>query len=226
MSEKILEIACFNLESAIVAEEAGADRIELCDDYNSGGVTPSYERILLTKKAIRIPLHVIIRPRGGDFIYSPEEIGQMKRDILFCKTHNVNGVVFGCLTSEKKVDLNICRDLLTLSRPMKVTFHRAIDVCESLNSGVERLVDIGFDRVLTSGGENSSWEGKNALKALFEKFNDKIIVLPGGGIRSTNISEIIKTTNCSEYHSAALLGNSALCDANEIKSMQVILKAS
>ncbi|PBQ30758.1 copper homeostasis protein [Sphingobacteriaceae bacterium] len=220
MRGKILEIACFNLQSAIIAQQAGADRIELCEDYVAGGITPSREMILQAKKAVQIPLHVIIRPRAGDFYYTAQEVEQMKKDIAFCKTHHINGVVLGCLTSEKKVDLKLCKELLNLSRPMTVTFHRAIDICENILEEVEHLVEMGFDRVLTSGGKKTALEGKDNLRKLSEKFEGKIILLAGGGIRSTNISEILRAANCSEYHSAAFVGSSTVCDATEIKNLK------
>ncbi len=222
---KILEIACFNLESALISQNSGADRIELCTNYTMGGLTPSHAKILEAQKQIQIPVHVIIRPHAKGFVYSVSEIAQMKNDILFCKENKIDGIVFGVLDSVNEIDINICKALISLAKPMLLTFHRAIDECNNIEKSIEQLIELGFDRVLTSGGKNNCVEGLEILKKLQNKFGNKIIILPGGGIRSSNINEIINTTGCNEFHSSTLLVNDLIANSQEIKSMKEILNS-
>jgi len=220
LSNKLLEIACFNIESCLLAEKAGADRIEFCADYSVGGITPNRADILKAKELLHIPLHVIIRPRGGNFNYSPEEIETMKNDILFCKQHHINGVVFGVLTQNKKIDTIINKELFELAGKMSTTFHRAIDECVNLTEAIKEIVSIGFTRVLTSGGKSSALEGITILKECQNSFGKNIIIIPGGGIRSNKIAQIATQTNCKEFHSAALTENTEVVNANEVSLLK------
>ena len=220
LSNKLLEIACFNVESCLLAKEAGADRIELCANYSIGGITPNHHDILKAKQLLHIPLHVIIRPRGGDFVYSKEEIEIMKSDILFCKQHHISGIVFGILSQNKKIDKHINKELVELAGNMSKTFHRAIDECEDIKEAMNDLVLLGFNRVLSSGGKSNALEGIEVLKPLQEEYHKKIIIIPGGGIRSHNIVKIAKETRCIEFHSAAITDNSGLINTNEIKELK------
>ena len=222
---KILEIACFNLESALIAQNSGADRIELCTNYTMGGLTPSHTNILDAQKQIQIPVHVIIRPHAQGFVYSDSEIAKMKNDILFCKENKIDGIVFGILTSEYEIDINICKELISLAKPMSLTFHRAIDECKNVEKSIEQLIELGFDRVLTSGGKNNCVEGLEILKILQTKFGSKIIIMPGGGIRSSNINEVLNNSYCNEFHSSALLANDLIANSLEIKFMKEILNS-
>lgn len=217
---KLLEIACFNLHSALIAQASGADRIELCEDYEAGGLTSSHDSIQEARKQIHIPLHVIIRPHSRNFIYSSQEIEKMMRDILFCKTQKIDGVVFGALTPEGEINSESCKELIATAHPMSVTFHRAIDVCNNLETSFEELIQLGFNRVLTSGGKNNCIEGLEILKSLQKKFGNKIIIMPGGGIRSGNISEIVTATQAVEYHSAALINGKNIVDKTEVGLMK------
>lgn len=217
----LLEIACFNLESAIIAEEAGADRIELCESYEVGGLTPSEDLIKETRTRVQIPLNVMIRPREGDFIYSEAEIETMESAILFCKKQGVDGVVFGCLTIEQKVDTRICERLMRLARPMSVTFHRAIDLCVDMKKACEDLIQMGTDRVLTSGRGANAEEGLSELKILQSLFGKKIRIMPGGGLRSFNIGLLI-SSRCLEYHTSALI-HGLVANTEEIKIIKGIL---
>lgn len=221
--DKLLEIACFNLDSALIAQASGADRIELCENYSLGGITPTPSIILQAKKQITIPIHVIIRPRGGNFLYKESEISEMKKNILFCKENKVNGIVFGVLNSQNEIDLKICKELISLAKPMSVTFHRAIDSCHNIERSIEQLIELGVDRVLTSGGKGNCIDNLSTLKDLQAKLGTKIKIMPGGGIRSTNISEIAKITNTNEFHSAALLKGEAIANENEIKLMKQLI---
>lgn len=218
-SKRILEIACFNLESAVIAEKSGADRIELCENYSQGGLTPSHELIKKVRALVEIPLHVIVRPKGGDFVYTDEEILKMERDILFCKDNEVNGIVFGVLTKENQINVEVCKRLVSLAQPLSVTFHRAIDECPDQDKAFKILEEIGVNRVLTSGGKGNAIDNLENLKKLQAEYNRTLMIMPGGSIRSANISGLI-TSGCFEYHSAALTGTSELADPLEIKKLK------
>ena len=220
LSNKLLEIACFNVESCLLAQEAEADRIEFCADYSVGGITPNHKDISKVKELLHIPLHVIIRPRGGNFNYNEQEIETIKKDIEFCKQHHISGVVFGILTNDKKIDKHINKELVELAGSMSTTFHRAIDECTDMNEALKDIISLGFKRVLTSGGKSNALNGIEVLKYLQEVYHEKIIIIPGGGIRSNNIELISKETGCNEFHSAALINNKELTNNEEIKLLK------
>lgn len=217
-SHNILEVACFDAESCFIAEQAGADRIEFCSDYSNGGVTPLRDDILKVKERLSIPLHVIIRPREGNFVYTKEEIETMKRDILFCKEHQVDGLVFGVLTSNHEIDVPANKELLGLCANLSCTFHRAIDECPDLEKALDEIIKSGFHKVLTSGGKSSAIEGIETLKHLQKIAGDKITIMPGGGVRSSNIGQLLKETGCREFHSAAMIKH--VINAEEIKALR------
>ena len=223
LSNKLLEIACFNIESCLLAQEAGADRIEFCADYSVGGITPNHKDILKVRELLQIPLHVIIRPRGGDFNYSRTEIEIIEKDIEFCKKHHIDGVVFGVLTQNKKIDKHTNKLLVELAGNMSTTFHRAIDECNDLREAMNDIVSIGYKRVLTSGGKKSATEGITILKSLQEEYHENIIIIPGGGIRSSNIKELIQQTQCIEYHSAAITTKTDTVNSEEVKQLKTML---
>lgn len=223
--QKCLEIACFNMESARLAQSAGADRIELCENYVEGGLTPAEEMIREIRRDVNVPVHVIIRPRGGSFYYSELEKYEMKNSILLCKQHNMHGIVMGCLLPDNTVDIKACKEFIELASPMKITFHRAIDLCSDIKTEIQKLIDLGIERVLTSGGKETAQAGKEMLRNLQSDFGDKIIILPGGGIRSSNLQELATISKCNEYHSAALLKNAQFCDEQEIKTMKLIINS-
>lgn len=223
LSNKLLEIACFNIESCLQAQDAGADRIEFCADYLVGGITPKHEDILKAKKLLHIPLHIIIRPRAGDFNYTISEIETIKKDIEFCKQHHINGVVFGILNNDKKIDADINKELVELAGTMSTTFHRAIDECDNIQEAVNDIVSLGFKRVLTSGGKKNAIEGVHVIKSLQNEHQKNIIIIPGGGIRHSNIKELIHQTHCIEYHSAAITNKTDLVNIEEVKQLKTML---
>jgi copper homeostasis protein len=218
----ILEIACFNLESCLIAETAGADRIELCENYEAGGVTPSDDLVLEVLKKINIPVNIMVRPRSGNFVYSKNEIEVMKRSISFCKAHNIPEIVFGILTEGNKINAEACKEILETAKPMSAAFHRAVDSCENLNETLDTIIELGFKRVLTSGSHISAIAGKKVISSLQKKYGDKIIIMPGGGIRSSNISELRKITSCNEFHSSALTETN-VADKNEVMALKAKL---
>ena len=224
--KNLLEIACFSFESCIKAQQFGADRIEFCTRYDLGGITPSDEDIIRVKEQLHIPLHVIIRPRGGNFVYTTEEINEMKRAILFCKNHGIDGVVFGVLNDDYTINHTMNKELVELSKPMSTTFHRAIDDCTNSDEAFKRLIEIGFTRVLTSGAKEKAIEGISQLKMLQHKFGKDIIIMPGGGIRSSNIQKIVSQTQCIEYHSAAITNGAEQLNVSELKNLKMTINKS
>ncbi len=217
----MLEVACFNKESCLLAQQAGADRIEFCADYQSGGVTPNYEDIINVRDALKIPLHVIIRPRGGNFIYNENEFSKMQQDVLFCKSIGVNGVVFGILDAHNNIDVVKSKALLELALPINCTFHRAIDVCSNIDIALLQLIEMGFSRVLTSGGKGIVTDNLDKLSDLQKNFGQQIIIMPGGAIRHSNILSIISKTHCAEFHTSALDLNKKI-SKTEIVKMKTI----
>jgi len=204
MAEKSIkiEVVCDSVSSAKAAKAGGADRIELCANLFEGGTTPSFGTIALTRKAIPdIDLFVMIRPRAGDFCYSTDEFEVIKHDIVSAKQLQVNGVVFGILKEDGNVDINRCKYLINLARPLKITFHRAFDMTKDSFQALEEIIDLGFERILTSGQEKSVFEGIDLIAGLIKKANNRIIIMPGGGITEKNISKIIQYLgNVKEIH--------------------------
>ena len=222
--KKKLEIACFNKRSALIAQGAGADRIELSLNYNVGGLSPTEQLILAVKDETNVPLHVLIRPRAGNFVYSEQELTQMKQSLEFCRNNQVQGVVFGVLTVEGEINTNACKILSQYAKPMKVCFHRAIDECTNKQKAFEQLIEMGFDAILTSGGEKDAVSGLRNILHWQQEFGNNIAIIPGGGLRSSNLSRVIKS-NCEFYHSSALADSSEIASETEIKQMKFILNS-
>lgn len=199
----LLEIACFNPQSALIAQAAGADRIEFCDNDAEGGTTPSKGLLRQIRSAISIPLNVMVCPRGGGYVYSDLEFESMKEDILFCKEIGVDGIVIGILLPDYAVDAQRCRELLKLAYPMNATFHRAFDLTPDPFVALKTITDLGFDRLLTSGQKNNALEGAELIKALIAAANQDIILIPGGGVRPNNLKALAELTGAMEFHSAA-----------------------
>ena len=194
----VLEIACFNLESCLIAQQAGAIRIELCSDYQVGGITPSKELIrenCLFKMKFSL------------------------QTILFCKEQKCEGVVFGILNENNEVDLERCSKLVSMAKPMQCTFHRAFDECSEPEKALNEISECGFYRILTSGGKGNAIENLSQFKQLIELSKNKITIMPGGGIRSQNILEIIQQTGAKEFHSAAIIDTTVIADEKEIEKM-------
>jgi copper homeostasis protein len=198
-----IEICVDSVEGAMAAERGGADRVELCDNLMEGGTTPSAGCIRLARHHARIGLHVIIRPRGGDFLYSDLEMAVMEEDIRLARELGADGVVIGCLTASGEIDVSRTRHLASLARPLNVTFHRAFDMCRDPRAGLEDLVALGVDRVLTSGQEASVMEGLELIADLQKQAAGRIVVMPGGGITLRNVSRVVAATRVSEVHLSA-----------------------
>lgn len=195
-----LEVCANGVNSALIAQEGGAYRVELCDNLLEGGTTPSYGQITLARKLLNIKLYPIIRPRGGNFDYSDLEFEVMKADVQSCKALGCDGVVFGMLTADGKVDVERCKALLEIAHPMPATFHRAFDDAADLFDSLEDLISLGFERVLTSGGAATAVDGTDVLKRLIEAASNRIEVMPGAGITPENVASLVNMTNARAVH--------------------------
>ena len=202
------EICANSVESCLAAQEGGADRVELCAGIPEGGTTPSYGEIKLARKLLtKTKLHVIIRPRGGDFLYTPLELERMEEDIRICRELGVDGVVFGCLTEEGEIDREANRRLVELARPMSVTFHRAFDRTADPMKALEDIISLGCNRILTSGQQPKAIDGISQLAQLEKKLKEyplpPIQLLAGSGVNEENIRQIFDATGIHEYHFSA-----------------------
>ncbi|MEG0926072.1 copper homeostasis protein CutC [Chryseobacterium sp.] len=215
-----IEIACFNLESAIIAFENGADRIELCDGLSEGGTTPDFETTKKLREKINIPIFVMIRPRGGDFTYSNTEFEQMKADLTALKSLNVDGFVFGILDENDEVNREQNKILVELASPLPCTFHRAFDRANDLDNSLEKVIECGFTTILTSGQKPNVSEGKENLKKLVELADGRLEILVGGGLRSSNIEDIRAFTKAEYFHSSAITDGGAFANADEVVTLK------
>ena len=212
-----LEIIGFNIESCIAAQEAGASRIELCDNPTEGGTTPSYGFIKAAREKLSIDLYVMIRPRGGDFLYSDAEFEIMMQDIGMCKNLGCDGVVLGILTPGGNVDKKRCRQLIEYAYPLGVTFHRAFDRAKDPLQSMEDVIEIGCERILTSGLRLKAIDGIALLKKLIQQADDRIIIMPGSGVNADNIMQMAESTGAVEFHSSAsIFLNSEMKYVNEL----------
>lgn len=222
---KKIEIACFNLDSALIAQKAGADRVELCADMSVGGATPTIEIIQQAREQLTIDLYVMIRPRGGNFVYSDSEFEQMKSEIETIKKLDVSGFVFGILKEDNTINIEQNKALVELAKPLLCTFHRAFDEVLDYKQALEDVISCGFSTILTSGTFPNVMEGKEVLKQLVIQANNRIEIMPGGGLRSTNISALDEMVNANWYHSSAITDGSEIANSEEIVQLKNKLKS-
>lgn len=198
-----LEICAGSLNSAFAAQAGGADRIELCDNLVSGGTTPSFGMVKICHDLLSIPIFPIIRPRGGDFVYSDEEFEVMKQDVICCRDLGCEGLVFGILRQDGSVDKQRCSELISLAGNIECTFHRAFDRCADFSKSLEDVIDLGFHRLLSSGGQLYAEDGISLLADLISQAGNRLRIMPGSGISDSNLIKILKQTGAKEFHSTA-----------------------
>lgn len=200
----IFEACVGNYNEAVLAAEKGADRIELCDNLMEDGTTPSYGTIKKTVEKLEIPVMVIIRPRGGNFTYTEEELEIMKYDIQMCKDLGAYGVVIGAI-KDSKIDIKTIKELVDLAKPMSITFHMAFDEIEDKKSAIDELVELGIDRILTKGGSSDAITGKDTLKQLVKYANERICIMPGKGVNIENREYLLEYTGTREIHGSKIV---------------------
>lgn len=198
-----MEVCANSVTSALAAERGGAIRVELCDNLPEGGTTPSYAQIKLAKELTNLQVYPIIRPRGGDFLYSDLEFELMKEDVKMCRSLNCDGAVTGILKADGSIDKERCAILIKLANPMPMTFHRAFDMCNDMEQALEDVIELGFERILTSGGAASALMGAEKIRTLIKQSAGRIRIMPGAGVREDNIQELIRLTGAKEFHSSA-----------------------
>ena len=225
MSKVTLEIAVFSVPSALDAIQAGAHRIELCENPNEGGTTPSYGSLVAMSKQQTVPIFPIIRPRGGDFLYTDIEFQIMKQDVLIAKELGFKGVVIGLLNVDGSIDKIRTAELVALAQPMQVTFHRAFDRCVDPMQGLEDIIATGCHRILTSGQVPNVANALSLIKQLVDQANGRIIIMPGSGVRANNINEILMQTGVVEIHSSARKNNPSKMEFN-VTSMNENLQST
>lgn len=198
----IIEIATSDYSTTVAAVKGGADRIELCANLMEGGTTPSYGTIALCMENFDVPIFPIIRPRGGDFLYTDDEFECMKKDILQCKQLGCKGIVVGMLLQDGAVDSKRMNEIVALAYPMSVIFHRAFDRCNEPFKALEAIIDLGCERILTSGQHPQAIQGIKLIKQLHDTAKGRIIIMPGSGVRNDTILKLATETGCKEFHAS------------------------
>src|SRR5258708_657656 len=223
-----LEICSFNLSSALIAQQAGAQRVELCAGPDEGGTTPSRGVIMAARERLQIELYPIIRPREGDFLYSEEEFAVMLKEVAFCKQVGCNGVVIGLLNADGTVDKARSAKLVEAAYPLGVTFHRAFDWAINPFEAMEDIIGIGCERILTSGQRPTALEGATMINELVRQADDRILIMPGSGVRASNIGTLVEKTDAPEYHTSARIRVGGAMDyvntaINEVKLVTMLV---
>jgi copper homeostasis protein len=198
-----LEVAADSLASALAAQEGGAMRVELCGGLADGGLTPSFGSIALARERLHIPLYVLIRPRGGDFLYDDDEVAAMRRDIAQCVQLGCDGVAIGALDADGNVDMPRCRTLVDAAGALGVTFHRAVDLSREPRQALEDIIELGCERVLTSGARERAIDGAALIADLVRQAGERLVVMPGAGIDETNLPALRERTGAREFHASA-----------------------
>jgi copper homeostasis protein len=223
MEKSQLEIACFNLDSVEIAQANGVNRIELCVNMKEGGTTPDLNLVRAAREKATIDLNVIIRPRGGDFVYTEAEFEEMKENIIEYKKYNVDGFVFGNLNPDGSLNMKQNRELVNLANPLPCTFHRAFDVVADVSKSLEDVINCGFKTILTSGQGKNVEEGIDVLIDVVQKANNRIVIMPGGGLRSTNIGLLKEKLGNTFFHSSAITDSGETASAAEINALKAKL---
>ena len=222
----ILEVCAFNIQSCMVAAQAGAGRIELCVDPLQGGTTPSYGLIQYVLEHVAIPAYPMIRPRGGNFVYDSDEVAIMKKDILLCRELGCPGIATGIQLPDGRIDTENLKRFVEWAYPMAVTCHKVFDATPDAFEALEALIAAGYSRILTSGLHKTAVEGMELLSKLVAQAGDRIIIMPGGGVRSMNIAQLVSGTGAKEYHSSGLVARATdfVADEGEVRLMAAKLQ--
>jgi copper homeostasis protein len=201
-----LEVCANSINSALAAQEGGAIRVELCNNLSEGGTTPSYGQIAIARKLLNIKLYVLIRPRGSDFLYNDVEFEAMLADVKYCVEAGCDGIVTGILNADGSIDKERNAQLVQIAKQggLGVTFHRAFDVCADLFKAMEDIIELDFERILTSGGRSTAMEGSRVISQLIKKAGKRITIMPGSGITEINVADLIIFTGAAEIHASAL----------------------
>lgn len=217
-----VEICCGSIQSAVNAKQAGATRIELCQNLNEGGTTPSYATI---KQCVEMGLRVfvLVRSRPGDFVYNDIDIENMAEDVKICKELGVAGIVVGFLNEDGSVNVDVTRRFVELAAPIPVTFHRAFDRCSDWRKSLEDVIACGCKRILTSGCEPTAWEGRDTLKALIATAGERITILAGSGVRPENVNALIDYTGAQEVHGSCKVTLPGGYDETDTESVRALL---
>lgn len=217
----LLELCAYNIQSCLVAEAAGAGRIELCSDPAAGGTTPGYGLVTYCLERLSIPVFPMVRPRGGNFFYDADEVEIIKRDILHFRRLGCKGIATGCHGRDMKIDRDLLSKIVEWAGPMEVTCHKVFDRSPDATEALEAVITAGCSRVLTSGLSPTAVDGAANLAMLRDKAAERIVIMPGGGVRSGNLAALIDLTGCSEFHSSGILtGNTSFtADAEEVEDM-------
>jgi copper homeostasis protein len=220
----LLEVCAFNLASCIIAEKNGAKRIELCAHQSLGGTTPSQELIQQVKANLSIPIYPIIRPRGGDFLYTSDEFDEMLKSIELCKQLHCEGIATGVHLQDGEIDMPRMKILVQAAHPMKVTCHRVFDRTPNPFKALEDIINCGCERILTSGHQDTAIAGIELITDLIEVAADKIIIMPGAGVRANNIGQLIEETGAIEYHTTSITGVDEMINEDELMHIFVAIR--
>ena len=226
MNTPLLEVCAYNVHTCMIAEKLGAGRIELCSNPKEGGITPGFGTLEYVIENGTLPVYVMIRPRGGNFVYDEHELAIMEKDIKLCKILGFKGVVLGILTPHNRIDINATQKLVEYAYPMGVTFHKAFDRTTDASQALEDVIQTGCERILTSGLQPDALQGADTLRQLINQAAGRITIMPGGGVRSTNAREILNLTGASELHSSALIPGDTdfISDPTELQALLAAMK--
>ena len=217
-----LEVCTFNLDDLEIAAKNKVSRIELCINKNYGGITPPYNHII-DAISLGVMIHPIIRPRAGNFIYTSKEINSIINDVRFCRENNCSGVVLGVLDSNNEVDISNCKKIIKESGDMSLTFHRAFDETIKPYESMEKIIDLGFDRILTSGQEEKATDGVSLINKLVKQSKGRISIMPGSGIRASNVDLFLENNGISEIHSSCYI-NGSFSEKELVRMINKVLK--
>lgn len=215
----LLEICAYNIQSCIIAARAGAARIELCTNPLEGGVTPSFGLIQYVAESVSIPAFTMIRPRGGSYVYDAHELQIIKKDILKCREMGIKGIATGIQLPDGRLDANNMKRITEWAYPMQVTCHKVFDETPDAFAALDVLIQAGFARVLTSGLKKTAMEGAATLKQLVDFAAGRIIIMPGGSVRSSNIAQLVALTGATEYHSSAITTATQIANETEVHNL-------